>query len=876
MGKRSDRRKRAKATSAKVASKSTASRKNPEQRIKSLLKQHKYEDAINLHRGLDEATRQTLPFSDADLWFQQGRYECQNGHYKKAVTSLQKAIQLNAQLDNANNDKSKGNGDDDPLYWLAKALIGQQKYSEALEQIESAFNDQTLDKNLGGCYLKLLLLNDQGDRVQTILDTPKLSKRFFAPQLHWARGILALQSEKFNGKDGALTHFKKLKDGITPGDNVSVWTAYTHQQAGNEDKATDLLLAPFSRFSIFSPMSITPSHPAMQRLAIVQAIATNRSLPESIRLDDSAPSTEKDAALVWELVALLEESRVHDAAHIFLDLPSSITETYPETAQLQKSLMILAGADAIRSHEPDCTIEFWQHALDSSTFDPQLAVRLHLLLRELEEEEDIQELLPRLIKWVKQDSKDNPDKWPKERLNGVLAKLDCYLMDSYVNTGQYQDVARLLRTVEKLAPNDPDVMGRKGLEAISQGKTSKGITLLTKSLEGGCDYPPVYFMLLEYLDNEDQVDDIRSKYGKRFDDAIVETDEPKLPEWVNALLIGDYNLMAQYVDEIGGRSPALDAIQVLIDSAHDEPSTGHKITLDSETAAARWDELLKRHPSDVQVSILQAIVLVVQNHAKRNKKGIKALQDRYQNQLMALAKTLPEADIAHKALLVIRSSSSENTMAAVRSTVSRAVNPGKTLAAIQQKARWFKVRFPLRSYIDELLKKDSQNPHLLLAKATTYSDREPEFQTFKDQGFELARRLQDSDALQAFREEDAYLAQTATSRVFKGMGGFDLDRMDPAQLMRKMIREMFGEDIPASMIEAMLPDLMAKMGAEMGGGFGPPGFGPPGFGPPGFGPPGFGDPFGDDDDDEEGFFFSFPPPGRSKKKKKKKKKGIGF
>ncbi|MEM9214178.1 MAG: tetratricopeptide repeat protein [Cyanobacteria bacterium P01_F01_bin.150] len=875
MGKRSDRRKRAKAIAAKSAAKgsATASRKSPEKRIQSFLDQHRYEQAISLFRGLDDEKKKSLPFSEADLWGQQGRYECQNSLYEKAEVSLRKAIELdNSDSVDAVKDKTKKNHnvDDAPIYWLSKTLLNQDKEGEALELIETAFNEQRLDKNLGACYLKLLFINDQGDRVQAILDTPKLSKRFFAPQLHWARGILAIQSEKFGAKDGALTHFKKLKNSVTPGDNVSVWTAYTHQRAGNMAKATEMLISPFSRASIFASISAKPSHPAMERLAIAQAIATDVSIKDTVSMEEFS-SNQKEAVLIFELTHLLEEDRAHDAANIFLDLPPSAINTYPEIAQLQKPLMLVAGSEAYRSREPDSTIEFWKSVLDIPAFDPKLALRLHKVLLEEDEDREIIALMPRLIEWVTQDCKQNPAMWPKDKLDAVLAKLNCRLMDAHMGMGQYKNMERILKNVTRLYPDNPEVIGRHGLEAVINGKEEKGIDLLRKALDGGCDYPTVYFMLIDHLDHEDDVYEVRAKYGKRFGDIAVEADKPSLPDWVDALLMNNYDLMERYLDEKRQRSPSLDAIKILFDSAKDEPSKTHKITLDSDAASAQWDKLLEKHPPETQVSILQAIVLVVQNHAKRNKKGIKALQDKYQVKLIELSETLPEAGIAQKALLVIRGGlSSERLMTTVKLTVERSLNPGKTLAAIQQKARWFKSGAVLRPYIDELLKKDSQNPQLLLAKATTYSDRSSEYATFHDQGFELARRLQDSDALQAFREEDAFLSQTATSRVFKGVGSLDLERMDPAQLLRRMIREMLGEDIPDSMIDAMLPGLIEKMEAEMGGGFGPPGFGPPGFGPPGFGPPGFGfDPFGDDDDDID--FFAFPPPSRTKKKKKKRK-----
>ena len=69
----------------------------------------------------------------------------------------------------------------------------------------------------------------------------------------------------------------------------------------------------------------------------------------------------------------------------------------------------------------------------------------------------------------------------------------------------------------------------------------------------------------------------------------------------------------------------------------------------------------------------------------------------------------------------------------------------------------------------------------------------PQYQTYYDQGFELARRLQDAEALQAYREEDWFQAQQLTSHI---MGDQIANLGDPSQLdmidvLQRMAREAF-------------------------------------------------------------------------------------
>ena len=135
----------------------------------------------------------------------------------------------------------------------------------------------------------------------------------------------------------------------------------------------------------------------------------------------------------------------------------------------------------------------------------------------------------------------------------------------------------------------------------------------------------------------------------------------------------------------------------------------------------------------------------------------------------------------------------------------------------------------------------TQNPLLLLAKATFYPHKSPQYQTYYDQGFELARRLQDAEALQAYREEDWYQAQQLTGQI---IGLDDPSQLDMIDVMQRMAREAFGMDVPPEVIAQMLPELEAQVGYD------------------------------DDDDDELDPFFSPLPPGRGKKSSKKRKKSF--
>ena len=150
----------------------TAAGDTLEKQIKSLIRQNKYAAAVRkLQQGLKRNPAQTVAVSEADIRLLQGKYEFERSQYTQAQKSLQQALELGLY--------------DDTYYWLAKCLMAQAKHAEALTLFQSAFENKTLYKDMGGCYLKLLLLNDQADEVQQLIETK--ANRFYAPHLHWAR-----------------------------------------------------------------------------------------------------------------------------------------------------------------------------------------------------------------------------------------------------------------------------------------------------------------------------------------------------------------------------------------------------------------------------------------------------------------------------------------------------------------------------------------------------------------------------------------------------------------------------------------------------------------------------------------------------------------
>ncbi|MEO0458265.1 MAG: tetratricopeptide repeat protein [Cyanobacteria bacterium P01_A01_bin.114] len=811
-----------------TASGKSLSGKSLEEQIQALIEQQKYSKALRtLQQSLKRDPDQNLTVTEADIWLLQGKYEFEQARYPQAERSLQKALALGLT--------------GDVHYWLAKSLLAQQQSAAALELFQTAFDDKTLPKDLGGGYLKLLFLNDKADEVEKLVKTQ--AKRFYAPHLHWARGALAL---KAGNPQVALPHFKKMGRQASPGDHLMAWQAYAHQKAGNWSQAEKAvsMTQPAFMGSLFR--SSRPELPVMQRLKLFQAAHTKGDLANFFDLRDP-DLPDRETVLVLAILNLIHADNVHDAAHLAMKLTDEMMANYPAIQPLYRPLMLLAGNQAHQQQEFSCSASFWGKVVDEPTFDPNLALHLYQALELTDAYREARQLINRLLTWVQQAAKQNPQDWPKARLNPTLAKLHCWLADAQMVTGRDRDAARSLRKAEQLAPDHPDVIGRKGLEAFVKGQEKAAIPLLTQALEAGCRFPEVYSVLLDALEGDaEAVKTIRRKFGKHFGDISVDT-EVEIPLWTEALTFQNYKVMEQFVSGKQKLSPALKACQIFLASADGEPSSSQKITLNQEKAVPQWDKLLQAHGPTDQVEILKAIYLIIQQHARRNQKGMAALQSRYAQQIADLTTEVREAELAHLMLLPLKKLSADRLKMAVTAALNRATQPGDLLAKAQLQLCRFDANKGLRPFIEAQLKQEPQNPLLLLAKATLYPRNSREYATFYDQGFEIARRLQDAAALHAFREEEWFKAQDMTRRAV----GSQLDRLnDPSQLdmvdmLKRLAREALGVDVPDEVIAQMLPELEA----QMAGGF-----------------------FEEDDEDFDDEFdpFFLPPP-RGKKSSKKRK-----
>jgi tetratricopeptide (TPR) repeat protein len=778
--------------------------------LQNLLAQKKYRQAIDEMKKLQRSQPDfVFTPTEADVWRSRGQQELDKKEFKAAESSFRQVLKLGITVD--------------IYYWLAKTLLLQNRLDGALDLIRDAFESKILSKDDGICYLKLLLIQGAFETVDTLISTE--SKRFSAAQINWARGVLELQSGK---NQFAIISFGKVKKPLTAGDSIDAWIVYVYQKMGNWHEAGEKL--GLARFAVFG-MDKSSKLSIIQRLVVFQAAKQgnlrNEILPHA-----------QEIIIALQALNLMSQGDFYEAGHLVLQLKSPSTKI-SELIALKSTILTMAGEQAMSLGNTDSAIRLWQPLLTQKDLNPQLIVNLLAAFKEEDEYKERERLLIRFISWIEEDAKQNPTIWQQERLNLTLAHAHCLIADCLVRLDRARAAYGSIDRAARICPTSPEVIARQGYIAVAEEDYPKAIELLIRALDGGCEDEESYEVLQDILtaeDREDEGAEIRKRHGKKFGDVNpIATTEVKIEPWIEALYTGEYDSFSHFLQQVDSTEPTLEACRIFDAATKGKPTGTGKISIDIPQATANWDRLLAGLTTADKLPVLQAIALSLQVLSKRDK-GIAALITRYIAAIFELIPEVPAARAIHLIVLAVKENKPDKLQIPLKAYLDAAPQPGNALALLQLQVRWFAQTTILRAFIEPALAREQQHPLLLLAKATTYSPNISSYEKLKAEGFDLARRLQDAKALEAFRMEDRYLSKHEQQKFFTSTPNFGFELPPEFQAMfEETIRQTFGNNVPRAELERIMPMLKMKFMSDM-----------------------LKDPsrfFGDDDDDDDDFYF---------------------
>jgi tetratricopeptide (TPR) repeat protein len=756
--------------------------------LENLISQKKYRQAIEEFKKIQRSQPNAVFMtSEVELWLLRGHQEIQKGDYKGAESSFRQALKFGVEQD--------------LHYWIAKALLLQRRLDAALDFIKNAFADRTLPKEEGICYLKLLLMKGQWPEVEQLVDTQ--AQRFSSAHLHWVKGVLALQAKD---PAAALKFFGKVKQPSTPGDSMPAWLTYAAQQQQNWSLAAQHL-------GLTSSVGLSkfPVHAAMQNLAIFQQAMTGERQRKFVNEVDRNSAEILKALSAVELMAI---GNFHDAGHGLLKLRALPCTT--ELMAMKSTILMVAGEQAVLDGESACARQLWQPLMSEKELNPQWAVNFLDVLEEEDEHQERQRLLTRLIRWIEQDAKQNSGNWPSEKLQRTLAHAHCLMADSLMALERGRAALGSVQQAARICPDSPEVIARQGLVQSMEGHKDKAIELLTQALDGGSECYEAYYQLQDLLidcGRKDEAAAIQKRHGKAFGDGLPDEAEVEVELWIQALAGQDYRFFDRFLPKDKSEDPAVRACQIFRAAAQGKLTGTGKTSIDQAQAQKNWDLLLAGLEPAEQIKALLAIALSIAVLSKRDK-GIAALSAIYVSQIFGLTKQVPAAQVAHLIVLAVKENKPDKLQVPIRMYLDAAPQPGTALALLQLQVRWFAQTAVLRSFIEAALTREPQNPLLLLAQATTYLPTSKSYEQFRSTGFDLARRLQDAQALQAFRQENYFLKKPQTKNII-----FDQSEINLPPILEEMFEKFFREMVPKGatpeMIEILRPILFKKFMEEI-------------------------------------------------------------
>jgi len=794
-----------------------------------MLEQRKYRQALEEIKKYQRSHPDIkLKAQEAEIWCLRGQWEFEKKDFKQAEQSLRRSLEI-APVKEA-------------FYWQIRCLLQLNQIDTAIKLAKDAFVTEKLSAEENIYYLKLLLLKGEISTVTQLID--QQPQKFSPKHLDWVKGVLKL---KQGNTEDALALFQEINSPNTPGDAPEAWVIYTQQISDNFEAAAHSLA---NHFSEYEEMII------FHQLLAYQQAKTGKLITRSPELT-SLDKTTQEAITTLHLWQEVKDEDYCSAAQLLLKMERR-TKQYPELASLRPNLLILAGQQALNEEKTELAEMFWRTVIAEEAFDPQVAVNLLKVQRMHDySNQERQQLLNRFFPWLEKEAKLHPEEWSEARYKSTLAHLHCLMADNFMSMDRPKAAVKEVEKAERILPAFCEAIARRGLIAYIENNSREAINLLTEALEKGSRFSEAYFTLLEAcqeLNDKRAHNDVRRRFGQYFGDLEVEPEVEVIP-WKDALSAQNYSTFSCLAQTKDQSDPPLVACRIFADATKGVPNSGGKVSLTQAEATKQWDTLLQGLSENDQIPVLQAIAISIHRFAKREK-GIAGLLTKYLQKLDSLSAEHPDAKIAYLVILAIKENNSDKLAKPLAKYLSTIPQPGNALANIQIQARCFGLIKSLVPYLEKYLREETQNPLLLLAKATTYPVTDPEYAELKQQGFELARRLQDAQALRAFREEQTFLDNQTTKKFLRDPDKLaNMDESELDEFMENMIREMLAGRLSPSEIERMIPEIKQKMLNEM---------------------PDFPEFYDDDDDDDEIDFASLFSRTSSNSKKNKGRNRGGF
>lgn len=795
------------------------------QEFQQLRQHHHYAQATKkleqIQRAYPEAKEvQDLP-DKGELLHQLGQHQMANQQMEPAERSFQQAIEHRYFA---------------AYYNLAKLYLDTDRLTAAHTLLQTAFDDKTLPKDLGGAYLKVLFLVDALDEVALLLSTK--ANRFYAHHRNWAQTVLELQRgtppDQLQGDFGL---FSRLRKPITPNEPQDIWYLYGLLIRGG----TDLL--PFmlgmakkeDGFRLKLPIETVPEHPVLA--AVAWAFIHREQLPvhPHLRNQIETPS-HRTALLLLSILHAVEHGQYTEAVQGLRNLDWNDPALPPEFPELAKVILHVGAdrlwmADDVKGAELALSLYLSQFG-----FEIDIALKQLQCLDYFNENAKMRQNLTEIYAWVEAADQENPQEWPLEYKNQILCEILCRQFASYARGRELPppSAGDLLRRAEALKPDYYVLKGYQGLWALTQQQTETAIAKLMEAMEGDSqgEYYEFYDLACHVLERMDdsRLDLVHQRFGKQYDDEAAGVALPgaailKMPAWKRIFISPSIYSFVEEAQECveNSKAPATQEEKLyrlfclaIVQGLNEEVGVRQsKATFETETLRMFFQDVLTAATTpEEKCWVLGVICITIARFVKR-KKGVSDLFKKFYAKLEKLAKTHEDAMVPAWIARILWDNKLNKFQSDLEAYLDRQPNPVLALAQLQLELRYFATSDLLRPLLEDYADRDSSVPEVYLAIATTFSPKSKEYKAYQERSFKLAQRLQDQGALEANRIETETVSYIGSQNLLLGLvsGRFSPGSRGGLDDFRLFLRSIMGQEISDADLAMLLPELLARMGS---------------------------------------------------------------
>ncbi len=612
---------------------------------------------------------------------------------------------------------------------LAGYYINSEQITKGYEWLKNLFDNNELPKDSSVLYIKFLMLLDHWDQIEKIISNHK--SRFWAADIHWAKGVLLFKADKFQE---AMKSFNKAKKNNQWLHQAYAWSLWSRIKSSDEN---------FGYGYLDRVQSENVKIELEKEYYIKYDVPLHGWFNLGYKKDNTTELYSDIKKKNWQNVA-----QAHDRGKI---KPGS----FVNKPQILAKIYFLAAEDEYRNEKDNRFFNYMNKALSYQPDNLNYHIKACLLTATIPEKKSLA-FFQRTELLIKQKARENSQNWSKEQIEYYLAELDIIQAKIHYSLDNKKKFKELCLKAEQLAIVSPHAyFALYKFYNEMQNNDNKAIFYLEKMFEIK-RYSDVTYDNLKSLYSKNNYQDkllkLREKYGKEFDDEIIPDQTLRL-YLGNALSSKDSEYLDEIYQERMEKNHPLDPLVEFIIDLFDENydlAKRQKANVNEKKLDSIFNSTLANlKPDSFFKPLVYELTILALNGFNLKTKAKKML-----NQWEKILQSKTDSKTHYKSYFIVQcilNKPEKHIEAELAKLLRKFAQPLNHLIELQMVLYSYGHYGTLRKNLKEPLDKDPENPGLLLAYATSFSENSTDHDIYFQKGLKLAGKLQDTEVLNYYK-----------------------------------------------------------------------------------------------------------------------------